>query len=72
MEIKIHKSPNFTEGRKGYKPIAIVDHITSGNYPGCLSWLCNPEAKASSNFLITKKGEVFCLVDSNDTARAVS
>lgn len=68
MEIIWKKSPNFTPGRKGRKIIAIVDHITAGLYPGCLNWMCNPAAKASAHYLVTKAGQIFQLVQDEDTA----
>ena len=61
-------SPNFTKGRRGRKIIAIVNHITAGNYPGCLSWLQNPKAKASAHYLVTKLGDIYQLVKDEDTA----
>lgn len=59
---------NFTKGRKGYKPIAIVDHVTSGKYPGCLQWLKNPKSKVSAHFLVTRTGKILQLVNEEDTA----
>lgn len=61
-------SPNFTEGRGGKKIIAIVDHITAGKFPGCLSWMQNPKSEASAHYLVTKTGHIFQLVDDEDTA----
>jgi len=63
MQIIKKLSPNYTAGRKGRKPIAIVNHITAGLMPGCLSWMCNPAAKASAHYLVTRKGEVYQLVE---------
>lgn len=70
MTIKFVGTPNFTQGRAGFKPIAIVNHITAGAYPGCLNWMQNKQAQASSNYLITRKGEVLQLVKDEDTAWA--
>ena len=69
-EVKWVGTPNYTKGRSGKKPLAIVNHITAGKYPGCLSWLQNPTAKASANYLITKAGEILQLVKDEDTAWA--
>lgn len=68
MKIEWAASPNFTPGRSGRKPIAVVDHITAGLMPGTLSWLQNPAAKASAHYLVTKAGQVFQLVKDEDTA----
>lgn len=68
MQIQQAPSPNFKAGRKGRKIIAIVNHITAGLMPGTLSWLRNPDAKASAHYLITKKGEIYQLVKDEDTA----
>lgn len=54
-------SPNFSS-REDRKPIAIVDHITAGLFPGCLNWLCNPAAQASAHYLVTKTGRIFQMV----------
>jgi N-acetyl-anhydromuramyl-L-alanine amidase AmpD len=69
-KIEFVGTPNFWKGRAGYKPIAIVNHITAGLYPGCLSWMQNPKSSASSNYLVTKKGEIFQLVADENTAWA--
>lgn len=61
-------SPNYREGRNGRKPIAIVNHITSGKYPGCLTWMQNPAAKASAHYLVTKTGKIYQLVKDENTA----
>lgn len=63
-------SPNYTPGRAGRKPIAIVNHITAGLNPGALQWLQNPKARVSVHYLVSKKGEIFQLVKEEDTAWA--
>lgn len=68
MKIKWAGTPNFTKGRNNRKIEAIVDHITAGNYPGCLNWMQNPQAKASAHYLVTKAGEIYQLVKDEDTA----
>lgn len=62
------KSTNHFNGRKGYKPDMIVSHITSGSFDGAVSWLKNPQSKASSHFVISRKGEIRQLVDLKDGA----
>ena len=61
---------NHNAGRGGRKPIALVNHITAGRFPGCLTWMQNPAAKASSNYLVTKTGRILQLVRDEDTAWA--
>lgn len=70
MQIQQALSPNFTKGRRGKKIIAIADHITAGLYPGTLSWMRNPEAKASANYLVTRTGLIFQLVADENTSWA--
>ncbi len=70
MNIKYVGTPNYSKGRSGFKPKAIVNHITAGAYPGCLDWMQNPKAQASSNYLITGKGEILQLVKDEDMAWA--
>ena len=61
-------TPNQQTGRGGQKPIAIVNHITAGNFPGCLVWMQNPVAKASAHYLVTRAGRILHLVKDEDTA----
>lgn len=68
MDIQRAGTPNFRAGRKGRKIIAIVDHITSGAFPGCLSWLQNLKAEASAHYVVTKAGAIYQLVKDEDTA----
>lgn len=64
----IGKSPNFSVGRNGRVPIAIVNHITAGLMPGCLNWLCDPQSQASAHYLVTRLGEIYQMVNDEDTA----
>ena len=68
MEIEWAASPNFSKGRNGKKIIAIVNHITAGAFPGCLSWMRNPQAKASAHYLITRQGKIYQMVRDEDTS----
>lgn len=61
-------TPNFSQGRRGKRIIAIVNHITAGNYPGCLSWMQNLKAQASAHYLVTRAGEIFQMVKDEDTS----
>jgi len=70
FQIQWKGTPNFRKGRKGYSPIAIVDHQTAGKFPGCLNWMMNSQAQASSHYLINRQGEIFQLVKDEDTAWA--
>lgn len=67
MAIIWSPSPNFSS-RKGRVPTAIVNHITAGNFPGCLSWMKNPAAQASANYLVTRAGEIYQLVKDEDAS----
>lgn len=70
MDINIKWSPtkNFSKGRKGVKPIAIINHITSGQFPGCLNWLQNPASSASAHYIVSRDGRIFQLVKDEDSA----
>ena len=72
MTYKIDRknTPNQMKGRNGHKPDMIVSHIMEGYYGTGIGWLCNPKAKASSHFVVSKKGEITQLVDIRDTAWA--
>lgn len=60
-------SPNFSS-RQGRKIIAIVNHITAGSFPGCLTWLKNPQSQASAHYIVTKTGRIIQLVREGDKA----
>jgi hypothetical protein len=49
---------NFTAGRKGLKPVAIVIHIMEGTLNGTESWFNTPSSQVSSHYGIGKSGEV--------------
>lgn len=70
MEFKIEwvGTPNYRGGRNGKKIVAIVDHITAGSYPGCLTWMQNPKAQASAHYLVNRAGKILQLVKDEDTA----
>lgn len=68
MVITQKTSPNKFNGRTNMKPDMIVCHITEGSYAGAVSWLCNPDSKASSHFVVSKKGEITQLVPIKDSA----
>ena len=59
---------NFTKGRNGYRPIAIVMHIAEGTMPGAHAWFNNPSSKASSHYMIGKTGVIWQFVEESDTA----
>lgn len=55
-------SPNFSNP-KGYKVIAIVDHITSGTLIGMDAWFATLTSKVSSHFGVGKDGAIHQYVD---------
>jgi len=61
-------SPNFTAGRNGYTPIAIVIHIMEGTLAGTDSWFGSTISKVSAHYGIGTNGEVHQYVKETDTA----
>lgn len=61
-------SPNFTAGRKIYKPEAVVIHIMEGSLSGTDSWFKNPVSKVSAHYGIGKTGEVHQYVAETNSA----
>lgn len=56
-------SPNFS-GRGGWRIDGIVIHYTAGGKAsGTIRWLCNPQARASAHFVISRDGRITQLVD---------
>src|SRR5437868_865560 len=46
----------------------IVIHVSEGSFPGTVSWLRDPEAHASANFVVGRAGQVQELVPLHDIA----
>ncbi|EHQ89276.1 N-acetylmuramoyl-L-alanine amidase [Desulfosporosinus youngiae] len=67
--IKWMGSPNFSSPR-GYKIIAIVNHIMEGTLAGTDAWFANPASKVSSHFGVGKNGEIHQYVDLKNHAWA--
>jgi N-acetyl-anhydromuramyl-L-alanine amidase AmpD len=66
-------SPNYgiprgTQGRNGYKAIAIVDHIMAGTLIGTDAWFNNRNSRVSAHFGVGKNGEIHQYVDIKNTA----
>lgn len=70
MEINWIASPNFTAGRSGQKPLAIINHIMCGTEEGTDSWFRNPDSQVSAHFGVAKDGRVHQYVKEEDTAWA--
>jgi N-acetylmuramoyl-L-alanine amidase len=68
MNIIKKYSPNFTPGRRSYKPEAIVIHIMQGSLTGTDSWFSNCKAKVSAHYGVGKNGEVHQFVNEKDIA----
>lgn len=54
----VQKTTPNKSSRCGWIPDIIVCHITEGSDTGAVSWLCNPDAQASSHFVVVQKGEI--------------
>lgn len=59
---------NYTPGRFGYKPEAIVIHIAEGTLEGGHSWFNNPSSQVSSHYMVGKNGAIWQFVKDEDTA----
>jgi len=46
----------------------IVLHATVGGFYGSLSWLCNPQSKVSTHYLLAKNGAIYRLVEESEAA----
>jgi len=68
MEIKWVKSPNFSVGRGGLKPEAIVIHIMEGTLAGTDAWFKNTASQVSAHYGIGKNGEIHQYVKESDAA----
>ncbi len=61
-------SPNYTAGRQGYRPEAIVIHIMAGTLVGTDAWFSSRQSGVSAHYGIGKQGEVHQYVDESDSA----
>lgn len=68
MQTTFIQSPNFTSGRKGFTPIAIVIHIMEGSLDGTDSWFKSKISSVSAHYGIGINGEVHQYVQENDSA----
>lgn len=68
MTITPVSTSNFTQGRRSYRPEAIVIHIMEGTLAGTDSWFKNPLSQVSAHYGIGKNGEVHQYVQETDTA----
>lgn len=60
--------PNFSNGRLGYRPEAIVIHVMDGTLSGTDSWFANPKSAVSAHYGVGKNGEIHNYVDEENTA----
>jgi N-acetylmuramoyl-L-alanine amidase len=69
MTIIDHPSPNHSARKPGVRVDIIVVHHTGTHTPGAaLTWLCNPEAKASAHYVVGESGRIWRLVPEDRTA----
>ncbi len=61
-------SPNFWQGRAGFKPEAVVVHIMDGTLAGTDSHFANPATEVSAHYGIGQSGETHQYVDEADAA----
>jgi N-acetyl-anhydromuramyl-L-alanine amidase AmpD len=68
LNIKWIGSPNFTSGRNGEKPQAIVIHIMEGTLSGTDGWFNDKKSKVSAHYGIGTSGEIHQYVKDTDSA----
>lgn len=70
MDINYIKDKNINfSSRKGYIPIAIVNHISQGSVESCISWFKSKNNhNSSTHFIVGKEGSVYQFVDIDKAA----
>lgn len=63
-------SGNYTPGRQGFSPEAVVVHTMGGTLAGCDSWFQSPDAQVSAHFGVGREGQIHQYVDLANTAHA--
>ena len=56
------KSPNFGKRKKGKILFVIIHYTALKNCEEAISYLCNPDKKVSSHYLIAQNGDIYNLV----------
>jgi N-acetyl-anhydromuramyl-L-alanine amidase AmpD len=60
---------NYTQAKRAESAIRfIVIHVSEGSFAGTVSWLRDPKAHASANFVVGRQGQVQQLVPLHDIA----
>jgi N-acetyl-anhydromuramyl-L-alanine amidase AmpD len=66
---ELASSQNYTQANRSPRQIRfIVIHVTEGSFLGTVSWLRDPRAHASVNFVVSREGHVQQLVPLHDIA----
>lgn len=68
MQVTKKLVKNYTPGRAGYRPEALVVHIAEGFLAGGYDWFNRPESQVSAHYMVGKKGEIWQFVEEKDTA----
>ena len=64
--IETFKSPNFDKRKNNQQLKYLILHYTAmETYKEALDYMCKKKNKVSAHFLVTKKGEIYYLVDTN-------
>jgi len=67
LDIEEKLSPNRSS-RKGRSPKFIVIHWTGGRFSPSVNWMCDPDAKVSAHYCISKEGAIVRLVPEEEKA----
>ncbi len=59
---------NFSQGRSGFKPEAIVIHVMDGSLAGTDSWFNDPRSRVSAHYGVGKEAQVHQYVKETDAA----
>jgi hypothetical protein len=57
-----YRSPNYDWRPRGTVFDSCVLHSTEGDWPSDIEWLCNPDSKVSTHFVISPIGAIYQLV----------
>src|SRR6185437_7432702 len=60
--IQHRSSPNYSS-RGGSAITHVIIHVTEGNAPGCIDWLCNPKSQVSAHYVVDRDGTITQLVE---------
>ena len=66
--INKYKSPNYDKRKNSQITFIIIHYTAISSLDQAIDYLCNPEKKVSTHYLLSQKGKIYCLVNEDKRA----